>query len=137
MKPYLLHAAAVHFPIALLGAGWLACVLERRREALRQTVSSSLWLGTLAAWVALGLGFVAEETAPHVPAAWRTLAAHERLAWATAVSFTALSAWRWRAGRLAPRLFLAAWTAACGLLLATAFEGGELVFEHGVGVERE
>jgi len=134
---YLLHPVAVHFPIALLCAGLVSGILGRRRETAAQAASWLLWAGTLSAWAALGLGLLAAKTAPHVPPAWETLNLHETLAWWTAGLFTALSVWRWRWGRKAEVYFLAAWLAACGVLLATGYQGGELVFKHGMGVETE
>lgn len=134
---YLLHPIAVHFPIALLITGWAACALGRRMEWLPNAASWLLWLGTAAAWTALGLGLLAEKTAPHVPPAWQTLNRHQTLAYWTAGSFTVLSLWRWRWGDWRPRLFLFAWVLACAVLLATAYQGGELVFTHGMGVKSE
>lgn len=134
MKPWLLHPAAVHFPIVLLTAGWLAGALRRRAAWAEGASSWCLWLGTAAAWAALGLGLLAERTAPHVPSAWRTLNLHTSLAYWTVGSFSALSLWRWRWKERGGALFLAAWLAACGALLATAYQGGELVFTHGMGV---
>jgi uncharacterized membrane protein len=121
----------------MLTLGWAARALERRAAWLREAASWLLWLGTAAAWLALALGLLAEKTAPHVPPAWKTLELHETLAFWTAGSFTALSLWRRLRPAALPALFLAAWAAACGLLLATGFEGGELVFEHGMGVGSE
>lgn len=134
---YLLHPVAVHFPIALLCAGWVAGVRGRRTEAAAEAASWLLWAGTLWAWAALGLGLLAAKTAPHVPPAWETLNLHETLGWWTVGLFTALSLWRWRWGRKAEVYFLAAWLAACGVLLATGYQGGELVFKHGMGVATE
>lgn len=134
---HLLHPAAVHFPIALLSAGWVAGVLGRRREAAASAASWLLWAGTVSAWAALGLGLLAAKTAPHVPPAWETLNLHQTLAYWTVGLFTALSLWRWRRGRKAEVCFLAAWLAACGVLLATGYQGGELVFTHGMGVASE
>ena len=136
-SPYLLHPAAVHFPIVLLTGGWAAGFLSRRAEWLAKPASWLLWLGTVAAWVTLGLGLLAEETAPHVPAAWQPLSHHETLAFWTVGLFTALSLWRWRMGRRWEGWFLLLWFAACGVLVATAFEGGELVFSHGMGVTND
>lgn len=134
---YLLHPVAVHFPIALLCAGWVVGVRGRRQEAAASAASWMLWAGTVSAWAALALGLLAAKTAPHVPPAWETLNLHETLGWWTAGLFTALSLWRWRWGRKAEVYFLAAWLAACGVLLATGYQGGELVFKHGMGVETE
>lgn len=136
MKLYLLHPAAVHFPIALLVTGFagaLAGALSERWAKRADAVSWLLWLGTASAWVSAGLGLLAERTAPHVPPAWETLALHETLAWWTIGVSTALSLWRWRWPEKAPRLALTAWAVAVGLALWTGFQGGELVFTHNMG----
>lgn len=136
MKWYLLHPAFVHFPIALLLSGLVPLLLDRRRGRPELAFAASwlLWAGTAAAWIAVGLGLLAEDLAPHVPAAWEALADHKALGLWTASSFTALSLWRWRWRQKAPHLFIAAWLGAAGLLAATANEGGEVVYEHGMGV---
>lgn len=136
-KLHYLHPAAVHFPIALLAVG-AAAGLRRAAKA----ESLFLWLGTAAAWAALGLGLLAEKTVTHVPLAWEVLAEHEELAWRTVGVFTALSALRWyavRRGLDAGRWRLAQgllWVIGLGLLVATAMHGGELVFVYGVGVAK-
>ncbi len=137
LKPYLLHPIAVHFPIALLTAGLAAASADRRwpGKGLAQAASLLLWGGTLGAWAALGLGLLAENTAPHVPSAWEVLEAHETLAFWAAGLFTGLSLWRWRWREKWPLVFLGAWVLCIGVLVATAYKGGELVFTHGMGVE--
>lgn len=135
-KPYLWHAAIVHFPISLLLTGLLGVLVEsatKRWSWLTDAVSWLLWLGTASAWAALGLGLLAENTAPHVPPAWETLAAHKTLAFWTVGAFTALSLWRFFLKGRWPRLFAAAWLAAAGILLAAGYHGGELVFTHNMG----
>ena len=135
-KLYLLHPAAVHFPIALLTAGlagaWSA-KLKGRPAWLSDAATWLLWIGTASAWAAMGLGLLAEETAPHVPPAWRTLDTHQTLAYWTVGLFTGLSLWRRFLGKKAEWAFLALWLAASGVLLGTGFFGGELVFTHGMG----
>lgn len=143
---YLLHPAWVHFPIALLISGLAASAWREARgkpEWLGQAVSWLLWLGTAAAWIAIALGQLAENTAPHVPSAWQTLNAHESLAYWTAGFFSCLSIWRYAIQRgwaartkLWSWVFLGAWLIGAGLLLATAYHGGELVFTHGMGVKQ-
>ncbi len=133
-KLHLLHPAAVHFPIALLTTGLALQVFSRRWGSCRQPAAWLLWLGTLSAWAALGLGLLAEDAAPHVPPAWETLAEHEELAWWTVGLFSGLSLWRWRKPDKAEKLFLLAWAAAAAVLLAAAYHGGELVFKFGMGV---
>lgn len=134
---HLLHPPVVHFPIALLSvglAGAIADALSGKRWAwLADAVAWLLWLGTAAAWAAGGFGLLAEKTAPHVPPAWETLAAHQTLAYWTIGSFTALSLWRRFFRDRWPRLFLLGWLAAAGLLMATGYHGGELVFTYNMG----
>lgn len=138
-----LHPMAVHFPIAFLTVGLLLALwgLAERPSAWRaETVTRLLWLGTVSAWAALGLGLLAERSAPHVPKAWETLAGHESFAWWTCGLFTGLSLYQAAARRFGWKrrvhawLLAAGWSAAFVLLALTAREGGVLVFSHGVGV---
>ena len=134
---YLLHPAVVHYPIALLTVGLAAAALDavsrRRWSWMTDAVSWLLWLGTASAWVAAGLGYLAENTAPHVPPAWETLADHQALAYWTVGLFTFLSAWRLFFRERSSKLFLLAWLIAAGVLMATGYEGGKLVFTHNMG----
>lgn len=142
---YHLHPIAVHFPIALLSVGLLAAVvsaLHGKPAWLAEAVSWLLWLGTLSALAAVGLGHLAEKTAPHVPSAWETLADHENLAHWTTGLFAALSLgrlWLRRRARKVPRwaggALMLVWMVAAGLLACTGYLGGKLVFDHGMGVE--
>lgn len=141
---YHLHPAAVHFPIALLIAGAAAAGRRLRKAApewLSKAESWLLWLGTLSAWATLGLGLLAERTAPHVPLAWEVLAEHEELGWWTVSVFTALSLLRLYAVRKGPdagklrAAQLLLWALGLGLLVATALHGAELVYGFGVGVK--
>lgn len=143
---YRLHPIAVHFPIALLALGFAAALSGRwknRPSRLAEAESWLLWLGTASAWAALGLGLLAEKTAPHVPLAWEVLADHESLAWRTCGLFTALSALRLflvkknPEARLWQAAYLALWLAGAGLLLETGEHGGRLVYEFGMGVARD
>ncbi len=143
---YRLHPIAVHFPIALLALGFTAALSggwKKRPSWLAEAESWLLWLGTASAWAALGLGLLAEKTAPHVPPAWEMLAHHEEFAWRTCGVFTALSALRFfmarksPAGRLLRAAYLVLWLAGAGFLLETGEHGGELVYEFGMGVARE
>lgn len=148
-EPYLLHPIAVHFPIAFLILGFVAACAHRLRPGflwMSNAASWLLWIGALAVWAALGLGLLAEKTAPHVPPAWETLADHETLGWWSAGLFTALSIWRvlncrrrrvTGDSRWIDRAFLLMWLISLGVLISTAFHGGELVFTHGMGVKTE
>ncbi len=136
-KLYVLHAAFVHFPIALLVTGLAGEWVDRagvwKRSWLADAVSWLLWLGTASAWAAAGLGLLAEKTAPHVPPAWETLADHKSMAIATAGLFLALSLWRRFFKTSRPGLFAVAWLACAGALIVAASLGGELVFTYNMG----
>jgi uncharacterized membrane protein len=136
IPPYLFHPMVVHFPIALLTLGLAAAVvaLSPRSPAwLRPAVDWVLGLGTLALWVTLGLGLLAEDLAPHVPAAWRVMASHKQHAWITAAAFSSLCLlWAWSKGRWRPWLTLL-WALCCVSLALTAHLGARLVFDFGVG----
>lgn len=146
MKWHLLHPAWVHFPIALLITGLAAALLDaapkrgaadaarRRPEWLKPASAWLLWLGTAAAWIAMGLGLLAERTAKHVPMAWEELADHKTLAFWTVGLFTALSLWKKFFPERLPWVFIVGWALAAGVLLATAYHGGEVVFSFGMGV---
>lgn len=143
MKLWLLHPMAVHFPVALLITGFALHARAVWKGGGEWTGPASqwlLWLGTAAAWVTLGLGLLAERTAPHVPSAWEVLAEHETLAWWTCGVFTVISSlavWLLRKGTGAPRwgrlLLTGLWLAGLGALAYTADHGGRLVFEHNMG----
>lgn len=144
-----LHAALVHFPLALLplAAGFdLACLLRRR--AWLDRAATLLWaLGGLAAWAAVAAGERAADTFAAVPPRVQPAIgehsdwAHWTLYLVAAVAVARLALW-WR-DRAADRpsmlpvrwLALLAAVAGLGLLVATAEHGGALVYEHGLGVQ--
>ncbi len=136
---YLLHPIAVHFPIALLTVGLvtaLAAIVLRKKPAfswLNAAASWLLWSGTLAAWCAMALGLLAEDKAPHVPSAWEILADHKTHAFWTVGIFSVLSIWRMIRQKDYKSQFIA-WTICLGILLSTAYLGGKLVFDFGMGV---
>ena len=143
--PYLyqVHPAVVHFPIALLVLGAAIAAVRLKRSApqwLSLAESGLLWLGTLAAWAALGFGLLAEKWAPHKPLAWEVLADHKTLGFWTCGVFTVFSLFRlWATERThdADRwrwLQLVLWLAGIALLVATGIHGGELVYDFGMGL---
>jgi uncharacterized membrane protein len=137
IKLYQLHPMFIHFPIVLLLLGLASQILSRSlngRPWLSEAASWLLWLGALSAWIAVGLGWVAERTAPHIPPAWEVLDQHEELGYWTAGIFSALSAWRFFWPLRLTKIFTLAWIAACGVLIATARYGGQLVYEFGMGL---
>ena len=84
--------------------------------------------------MAVLLGLLAEDEAPHVPAAWDVLADHKALGISTAGAFTFLSLWRIFSPRKGELVFLLLWVAAAGLLTVTGEYGGWLVYHFGMGL---
>lgn len=138
------HPIVVHFPIALLTTAVavdLVSLLLARRSAIRHAAT---WLYSVGAVFAI-LAYVSGENAADgmlLPAQVAPLVSeHEDWAlWATAL-FTVLAAARVAAWRLLPpkpailrTLFVAA-LAGVGLLFEAAEHGGQLVYEHGLGVQ--
>jgi len=147
MEYYHLHPIAVHFPLALLLAGFVAEIVSlflkgEKWSWLVPAAQWTLWFGTICVWGAVGLGLLAEETAPHIPSAWEVLADHETLGFWTAGLFSTLSLWRfffrnqWMLNNKMWRvLFVLAWLISAAVLIATGFHGGQLVFDFGMGVK--
>lgn len=136
MQLYQWHPMAVHFPIVFLLAGGAVQIvgLATRRPGLHRIAAWHLWIGALSLWAALGLGVLAERTAPHVPLAWEMLHEHRELGFWTAGLFSALALARllWRSRLL--MLQTAVWLIAAIVLVSTAWHGGELVYRFGMGV---
>ena len=146
-----LHAALVHFPLALLplAVGFdLACLLRRR--AWLDRAATLLWtLGALVAWATLAAGKRAADGFSDVPPRVQpAIGEHSDWAHWTLYLFAAVAAvrlvlwWRDRSGErpsALPLRALAAVAALAGLwlLFETAEHGGALVYEHGLGVRAD
>ena len=134
-----LHPLFVHFPIAfLIGAVAAELVHAARRRPTTDAVARwLLYLGALAAVATSTTGWLAAGTAAPVAAAREALGEHRLLTFLATGAAAALAGWRLataRRGGPRPRvLFTAALLGLAGLLFAAAHEGGELVYEHGVG----
>ena len=138
-----LHPAVVHFPIALLLAAALfeLAGLLKPGWRLRGAASWALGLGALGALAAAAV-FHPNPQVEGLPFAglfeW-----HEILAWCTvalALPLAALRFWLLRKGPEPLEHGLGRWGFAAGLVLVAAlvggagYCGGQLVFEHGLGV---
>jgi uncharacterized membrane protein len=135
-----LHAAVNDLPAALLLAavlfdlmGWLL-----KRDSLVWAGIWTLWAGVVGGWAAVILGELAEEKIDHGEAIHEIMGTHEKLALVTMGLFTVVLAWKlWRRFQLrAIEARLLSVLSGVGLvfLLATAMEGGELVFDHAAGI---
>ncbi len=135
-----LHPMLVHFPIALLitsvlfdavGAMW-------KRETFREGALWLLVLGLAGGVAAAVAGDMAEEMAEKAGIAESLIETHETLAFATLGLFGLLMVWRlWLRNHFTRSTMTAYFLAAAiglGLLSATGHFGGDLVYEHGAGV---
>jgi uncharacterized membrane protein len=126
------HPAAVHFPIALLTAAALAELLRlvTGQPAFDAVTRYCLWLGTLTAVAAGVLGWFLGEFRL-IDASW-LMTAHRWLGTSTvviAVLVLGLNEWSRRPDHRRLRMcFRAALFGVAGLVLATGFFGGAVVF---------
>ncbi len=133
------HPLVVHFPIALLlaAAGLMLLGVLGQSERLLWAARLDLWLGTIAAAVAVRTGLAAEETAQHTFEIHQLMERHEALGlwvlWLSVglalVSLAAplMRSRRWQWGLLAGLMVTSA------VLSVGAYYGGRMVYEHGVG----
>ena len=135
-----LHAALNDLPTALLVTAALfeLLALATRREAFRQVSFWTLVVGALGGVAAVLSGLQAEEHIDHGDAVHRVMETHELLAFVTLGTFGTLALWRLlrerRMGAGERALALAATLAGSGVLIATSFYGGRLVFDHAAGI---
>ncbi len=136
-----LHPLFVHFPIALfLLVPLIDLISIIRREGWYHRASLLvLFLGVLSAAAAATTGLMAADTVPHPSDVVRSLLeTHETFALTTLGVAVAILLWRLAVLRKQTRGMLVAILAAeivllGGLVAATGYFGGELVFGHGVG----
>jgi uncharacterized membrane protein len=135
-----LHAALNDLPTALLVTAALfeLLALATRKEAFRQVSFWTLILGALGGVAAVLSGLQAEQHIDHGDAVHRVMKTHQTLAFVTLGVFGVLAVWRLvrerRMGTGERALALAATLVGAGVLLATSFYGGRLVFDHAAGI---
>ena len=140
MLDHPLHPMIVHFPIALLITSVLFDAASHifKREALRDGALWLLVLGLIGGIAAAIAGDWAEEAAEKAGIAESLIETHESLAFVTLGIFGVLFLWRifmrnQFSGQLLAIYLLVA-TIGVGTLSATGYYGGDLVYEHGAGV---
>lgn len=131
-----LHAALVHYPIALLpiavGADALGALTGSR--ALREVGRVGIALGAGSAIVAAAAGLIAQEAVEADGHAHDVLVTHRNLNIGLVAASTAMAAYRAGTERPGPA-YLAAGIAAMGALGYSAYLGGHMVYELGVGIK--
>jgi uncharacterized membrane protein len=131
-----LHPTVVHLPLALLplavGAEILGAITDR--QLFRTFGRRAITLAAAGAVGAAVTGLVAGEEVNVEGETRDMLQTHRNLnAVATVIAIT-MAAWRSRV-RKPGAAYLAAGVAGVGVVAYTGYLGGELVYEHGVGVD--
>jgi uncharacterized membrane protein len=143
-----IHPILVHFPIVLLPIAVVLDTIAVSRHGNLGTIKGlsavslvALTVGTLAALAAALFGSLAMEVAVQKGYTEALFEDHESLAWTTVSFFGALTCFRAYAWRREINLagvrgwsIVAAGMLGVTILIATAFHGGELVYNHGVNV---
>jgi len=140
------HPIFVHFTVALLSISALLLIVARFvPEPLAQQWSIAgrwcLWLGAGFAIITVAAGLYASNTVAHDNPSHAAMEVHETLAISTLVTFLILATWAaWKVRKgvseaLRNGLFLLLLAAGVGLLITTAWHGGELVYRYGLGVQ--
>lgn len=137
------HPIFVHFSVALLGTAAALHLLSHfivnpeRAGQCALVARWNLWLGAGATLFTLAAGWYAYNTVTHDTPSHAAMKVHRDWALATSAVFFTLVAWevmlqRGKRGR--SWLFTVLLLVAAGLLVTTAWHGGELVYRYGLGV---
>lgn len=131
-----LHPTLVHFPLALFPVALLADIAGRLtgHRGLMKLGSRLMPVAAASGGVAAATGLVAQEAVRTRGASHDVLVTHRNLNLALVVATGVLAAARRKRDR--PSLgYLAAGIGGLLVLNYTAYLGGKLVYQHGVGVE--
>lgn len=131
-----LHPSLVHFPIALFPVAIGADLLGRLTgsEKLRELGRMTMPLAAIGGAVAGVAGLIAQEEVRAEGRAGDMLTTHRNLNLALVAAATGMAAYRARTERPSAG-YLALGLAGWALMNYTAYLGGHMVYEHGVGVE--
>ena len=138
-----LHPIFVHFTVALLIISTalfvIAKILKGRFEnkALLNAAYVNLWIGSLITIVTVAMGIYAYYTVQHDSPSHAAMTDHRNWAFITSAVFILpliLSIINYRKKEHYNFSFIAILIVASGLLLTTAYKGGEVVYRYGIGV---
>lgn len=138
------HPIFVHFTVALFSTSVILYLIgysAQRCDSLSADITIAarwcLWLASLAVIPTIIAGFYAYNTVNHDGISHAAMTVHRNWALPTAASIIVVSLWSiWRFNRRkSPSLvFIIVLIVVQGLLLSTAWHGGELVYRYGLGV---
>lgn len=137
------HPAFVHFTVALLIIAAIMHLLSRflpNGELANQFEIVARWnlrFGVGFTLLTVASGWYAYNTVAHNAPSHIAMAEHRNWAMATFALFLGVAGWEYflsRRGKSKNWLFTGLLVIAAGLLLTTAWHGGELVYRYGLGV---
>lgn len=137
------HPILVHFTVAL----WTFAVVMHLivavypegsiKQQMAIVARWDLWLGTGFGIVTVFAGWLASGSVAHDELSHAAMMEHKQLALITLAIFALLTGWSiWtqRTKQAPGKLFLLPLVIGAGLLMSTAWHGGELVYRYGLGV---
>lgn len=137
-----IHPILVHFSYALsftaVVAYWISSIpsLDRRKAGLHAAADWMLAFGALAIVATVAAGFQAYYSIAHDGPSHAAMTTHRNWAVPSAIAILALAFWRWKARVQAPSLvFKSFLTLAAISLSVTAWWGGHIVYNYGLGVK--
>ena len=138
------HPVWVHFTVGLLGGGvifYLLSIAGRSSAWGARALAAAYWCtgaGIVFAVAALLTGWWAMNSVAHDDPAHANMLVHRNWAFGTAAVFVIAGLWMWVRRRQTGASFgvLALLLVAFAGLTVTGYEGGQNVFEHGLGVQR-
>ena len=137
------HPLFVHFTVALLIIAatihLLSHFLPNGELASQLTIVArwNLWLGVGLTLLTVAAGWYAYNTVGHDTTSHIAMTEHRNWAMVTLALFLSVAGWEYyltRRGKGRGWLFTGLLVIAAGLLLSTAWHGGELVYRYGLGV---
>lgn len=137
------HPAFVHFSVALLTVSTLLFIVSklatnwRLEDQWLATAYWNLWIGTLLSVGTALAGWYAFNTVDHDTESHKVMLEHRTYALSALAVFVVLSVWaifQYRSEKRPSAIFIIAAVLGWGLVLTTAWHGGELVYRHGLGV---
>jgi len=137
-----IHPILVHFAYALTLTS-VACYLlasfkpaNRWRESLKPAADWMLAFGALAIIATIAAGFQAYYTVDHDTPSHAAMTTHRNWAVPSGIAVLLLAIWRWRKrAKMPSALFKTLFVAAALSLTVTAWWGGNIVFNYGLGVK--
>ncbi|MDE2423944.1 MAG: DUF2231 domain-containing protein [Betaproteobacteria bacterium] len=138
-----LHPLMVHFPIALISVSAffnVAAIATRGKACAPHCATiahTTLWMGALLALPTAFFGWQAFNSVSHDESGHAAMLIHRTWALGTLLVLVVLAGWdTWRSkvNAVPTRWFAGAMIGAWGMVAATAWHGGELVYRHGLGV---